>query len=353
MRTFTIGSTTITDDSDAYVIAEIGHNHGGSLDKAEELFRRAAEAGATAAKLQKRDNRSLFTKHMYDQPYTGSNSYGPTYGLHREALEFGEAEYRHLAGIAREVGIDFFSTAFDHASVDFLVDLDMPAIKLASADITNTPLLAYAAKTGRPLIMSTGGASMDDVQRACDTVLPINPNVALLQCTAIYPATPQDLNLSVIETFRTVYPELAVGYSGHDEGPELSWLAYGLGARVIEKHFTLDRASRGTDHRFSLDPQQLKELTAGLRRTRTAMGSRRKAVSALESAAVLKMGKKLVAARDLHPGDVVRPEDIAVKSPGDGLKPYQLDDVVGSVVLQELRLDDDFSFDKLQRADQP
>src|SRR6266581_7875686 len=156
MRQMTIGTRRIGDDTGAYVIAEIGHNHEGSLAKAEELLRRAAAAGADAAKLQKRDNKTLFTKAMYDQPYEGRNSYGPTYGTHREALEFGRREYLRLAGLAAELGIDFFSTAFDLPSVDFLMELDLPAIKIASADVTNTPLLRYAASTGRALIVSTG-----------------------------------------------------------------------------------------------------------------------------------------------------------------------------------------------------
>ncbi len=166
-RELTIAGRTISDDTDAYVIAEIGHNHGGDLREAEELLRKAAEAGAHAAKLQKRDNKALFTAKMYNEPYTGRNSFGPTYGTHREALEFGWREYTHLAPLAAELGIDFISTAFDFPSVDFLVELDVPAIKMASADLTNTPLLTYAATTGKPLIVSTGGADMDEVRHAC------------------------------------------------------------------------------------------------------------------------------------------------------------------------------------------
>jgi len=212
-REMTIAGRTINDDSEPYVIAEIGHNHEGDLGKAEELIRLAAQSGASAAKLQKRDNKSLFTRAAFEQPYPGRNSYGPTYGAHREALEFGEAEYRHLTAVAADVGIDFISTAFDFASVDFLCDMDIPAIKVASADLTNTPLLTYAARTGKPLIVSTGAAEMDDVHRAVDTILPINENLAVLQCTAVYPAAPADLNLAVIGTFRREFPNVVIGFS--------------------------------------------------------------------------------------------------------------------------------------------
>jgi sialic acid synthase len=342
-RELTISGSTITDETDAYVIAEIGHNHEGDLSKAERLFREAATAGASAAKLQKRDNKSLFTRSMYNEPYTGRNSYGPTYGQHREALEFGRAEYTHLASLASELSIDFISTAFDFASVDFVADLDLAAIKIASADITNTPLLSYAAKAGKPLIVSTGGADMSDVRRACDAILPLNENVALLQCSSIYPAGPQDLNLSVISTYRDTFPGLVVGFSGHDDGPELSWVAYTLGARVIEKHFTLDRTRPGSDHHFSLEPPGFADLISGLQRTRAALGSPDKRPLPAEGAAIKKMGKKLVAARDLPAGHLVTEDDVAIKSPGDGLRPYLLHQVIGRRLRRPLAADDGFS----------
>lgn len=345
VRKITIADHIISDDTDAYVIAEIGHNHEGDMGKAKELVERAAAAGASAAKLQKRDNRSLFTATMYNQPYTGRNSYGPTYGTHREALEFGREEYTELAGVAAAAGIDFISTAFDFASVDFLADLDVPAIKMASADLTNTPLLAYAAKTGKPLIISTGGANMDDVCRAVDTILPINPDLAVLQCTAVYPARPAELHLAVIETFRREFPGVVVGFSGHDDGPELSMIAYTLGARVIEKHFTMDRTRPGSDHHFSLEPEQLDRLVSGLRQTRKALGRPEKRAMPSEESALRKMGKKLVAARDLPAGHVLSERDMAIKSPGDGLRPYLIGELVGRVLTRPLAADADLALD--------
>jgi sialic acid synthase len=351
MRELEITGRRVADDTPAYVVAEVGHNHEGSLEKAEHLLREAAAAGADAVKLQKRDNRSLFTKAMFSQPYESRNSYGPTYGAHREALEFGRSEYAHLIDVAAEVGITFFSTAFDMPSVDFLTDLGLSVIKIASADVTNTPLLGYAAQTGKTLIVSTGGADMDEVRRACDTILPVNPHLALLQCTAIYPATPGDLNLSVIGTYRSEYPDVVIGYSGHDLGPELSCIAYALGARVIEKHFTLDHSRPGSDHHFSLDPAQLAEMTASLHRTQQAIGSPVKVRSALEAQAIRKMGKKLVAARDLPAGYVLSEEDIAFKSPGDGMKPYRLAEVLGRRTMVPLKQDDDISLSVLTDAE--
>ncbi|KXK61853.1 N-acetylneuraminate synthase [Micromonospora rosaria] len=345
MRTLTIGDREISDTTDAYVIAEIGHNHEGDLATAEKLVRAAARAGATAAKLQKRDNRNLYVPSMYDMPYPGVNSYGATYGEHRTALELGLEEYTHLAKVAAAVGIDFIATAFDAASVDFLAQVGVPAIKIASADLTNTPLLAYAAKVGVPLIVSTGAADLADVVRAVETIVPINANLALLQCTAIYPAVPAELHLAVITTLRETFPDLVIGFSGHDTGTAASTIAYALGARVVEKHFTLDRRGPGSDQHFSLEPPDLERLVRDLRVTRESLGTGEKRRLPAELPALHKMGKKLVAARDLPAGHLLTGADIAIKSPGDGLPPYLLGDLVGRRVRAPMAADESFRSD--------
>jgi N-acetylneuraminate synthase/sialic acid synthase len=340
-----VGPDTITDDSDCYVIAEIGHNHQGDIEKAKQLFREAKAAGASAVKLQKRDNRSLYTREMYDKPYENENSFGPTYGAHREALEFGWDEYRELQVCANELGVTFFATAFDLPSADFLAALDMPAYKIASGDVRNIPLLRHVARLQKPMIVSTGGASLEDVQRVYETVMPINPQLCLLQCTAAYPAEFAELDLRVIQTYRECFPGVVVGLSGHDNGIAMAVVAYVLGARVIEKHFTLNRAMKGTDHAFSLEPPGLRKMVRDLRRTRIAMGDGVKKVYSSEAAAVVKMGKKLVAARDLPEGSVLTEQDLAVKSPGDGLPPQEVHRVVGRVLRCALVVDQSITLD--------
>jgi N-acetylneuraminate synthase/sialic acid synthase len=346
-RQLIIGDRIISDDSDAYVIAEIGHNHQGSLKTAKELFRAAAECGVAAGKLQKRDNRSPYTREMYDKPYDNENSFGATYGEHREALEFGRTEYEELQTEAARLGIAFFSTAFDIRSADFLAQLNTPAYKIASGDLKNIPLLKHVARIGKPMIVSTGGGTMEDVQRAYDTIMPINPRLCLLQCTCGYPAEYAELDLRVIITYREMFPDVVIGYSGHDNGIAMPLAAYMLGARVIEKHFTLNRAMKGTDHRFSLEPVGMKKMIRDLQRTRMALGDGRKKVYASEAGPVLKMGKKLVAARDLPAGHVITAADIAIKSPGDGLAPYYFDEIVGMVLRSGLRADQSISLEVL------
>ncbi len=349
-RQLIIADRVISDDSDAYVIAEIGHNHQGSLKTAKELFHAAAECGVSAAKLQKRDNRTLYTRDMFDKPYDNENSFGATYGEHREALEFGKVEYEELQAEAGRLNMAFFATAFDIKSADFLAGLNSPAYKIASGDLKNTPLLKHVAKIGKPMIVSTGGGTLDDVQRAYDTVMPINPRLCLMQCTCGYPAEFAELDLRVIATYREKFPEVVIGYSGHDNGIAMPLAAYMLGARIIEKHFTLNRAMKGTDHKFSLEPVGMKKMIRDLQRVRLALGDGRKKVYASEASPALKMGKKLVAARDLPAGHVLTPADIAIKSPGDGLPPYYLDQVLGQPLARDLRAEDTITLEALRRS---
>jgi sialic acid synthase len=347
-RALRIDEFEITDDGDCYVIAEIGHNHQGSVEKARQLFDEAKACGAHAVKLQKRDNRGLYTREMYNKPYENENSYGATYGEHREYLEFGKPEYEELKAYAAEIGITFFATAFDLASADFLAELDMSAYKIASADLINTPLLRHVAEAGKPMILSTGGATLDDVRRGYETVAEVNDQVALLQCTAGYPAEWTELDLRVITTYRECFPSAVVGLSSHDSGIAMAVAGYVLGARMVEKHFTLNRALKGTDHRFSLEPVGLRKMVRDLRRTRLALGDGMKTMYPSETEPIVKMAKKLVAARNLPAGHVLRLEDVAMKSPGDGLPPYELDRVVGRTLRHPIATDSALTFELLE-----
>jgi N-acetylneuraminate synthase/sialic acid synthase len=346
-RTIEIDGVRISDDDPCWVIAEIGHNHQGDVEKCKQLFREAKAAGASAVKLQKRDNRSLFTREMFDKPYDHENSFGRTYGEHREFLEFGRGEYTELQAFARELGITFFATAFDMPSADFLAALDMPAYKIASADLRNIPLITHVATIGKPIIVSTGGGTLADVRRACDAVMPLNQQLIVLQCTSAYPVAFEELDLRVIETYRTAFPEAVVGLSAHDNGIAMAVAAYVLGARVIEKHFTLNRAMKGTDHAFSLEPVGLRKMVRDLTRVRVAIGDGVKRCYPSEVPGITKMAKKLVAARALEPGQVLGPDDVVLKSPGDGLPPYELPNVLGRVLLKHLDADEALQLDML------
>ncbi|MCW5619993.1 MAG: N-acetylneuraminate synthase family protein [Burkholderiales bacterium] len=349
-RELVIGNNLINDDSGCYVIAEIGHNHQGSLEICRDMFKAAKAAGVNAVKLQKRDNRTLFTREAFDKLYDNPNSYGSTYGEHRECLEFGWHEHVELQKYARELELDFFSTAFDIPSAEFLARLDVPAFKIASGDIKSIPLLKHVARLGKPMIISTGGATMDDVRRAYDAIMPINPKLCIMQCTAGYPPAWEELNLKVIATFREAFPDIVIGFSSHDSGIAMAVAGYMLGARVVEKHFTLNRASKGTDHAFSLEPVGMTKMVRDLKRLKVALGDGHKSVFPSEKAPVAKMGKSLVATRALSEGHVLTAADICMKSPGGGLPPYHLDGLIGCTLRRAVAEDHAFSADDVREA---
>jgi sialic acid synthase len=350
-RELTINGDKIEDGGDCYVIAEIGHNHQGDVEQCKRMFDVAKDCGVNAVKLQKRDNRALFTKAMYDSSYVHRNSYGATYGEHRERLEFGRAEYEELIRHAKQIGITFFATAFDISSADFLAELDMPAFKLASGDIANLPLLRHVAKLGKPIIISTGGATMEDVVRAYRVIMPVNPQLCILQCTSGYPAEFEELNLKVIQAYRERFPDVVVGFSSHDNGVAMALVGYVTGALVIEKHFTLNRAAKGTDHAFSLTPEGLHRMVRDLRRSHVALGDGVKRSYESEKQPLYKMQKKLVAASDLPSGHVLSTADIAIKAPNDGLPAFEYDNVLGMRLTAPLKADENISYETLERAD--
>jgi sialic acid synthase len=334
-RVFRIGNKTVTEGGPSYVIAEVGHNHQGDLEKCKALFKAAADAGADAVKIQKRDNRALFTREMYDSSYDSENAYAPTYGTHREFLEFNRDQYRELKTYCDGLGILFFSTAFDAPSADFLAELDMPAYKIASGDLVNVPLLKKVAAIGKPMIVSTGGGTLDDAKRAYDAIMPINRNLCIMQCTSGYPPPHEELNLKVIETYREAFPDIVIGFSSHDSGVAMPLVGYMLGSRIFEKHFTLNRTWKGTDQAFSLEPAGLRRVVRDLERARIALGDGVKKPYASETGPLNKMVKRVVLARDLHEGAVLTEADldyripVASKITREALLPYQGEQLVG------------------------
>ncbi len=328
-KKITFGRSIISEDGPCYVIAEIGHNHQGNLDIALNMIKVAAGYGVQAVKFQKRDNKTLYTKAFYNKPYDNENSYGNTYGEHREYLEFGRNEYVELKKCAEENGVEFMATAFDIKSVDFLEELGITSYKIASGDVTTTPLLKYIAKLGKPMFVSTGAATLEEVQLAYETILNYNDKLCLMHCTAGYPTDYPLLNLKVIETFKREFPEAIIGYSGHDNGILAPIIAYMLGARVVEKHFTLNHSWKGTDHKFSLEPEGLRKLVRDLRRVDISMGKGEKVLMDFEKDARLKMGKGIYSSKPLKAGTTITWEDICFKSPANGTPPYLVDKIIG------------------------
>jgi N-acetylneuraminate synthase/sialic acid synthase len=350
MRQLIIGDRIITDDSDPFIIAEIGSNHCGDFELAKQMIVKAAECGADAVKFQKRDNETMFTKIMLQMPYNNDFSVAPTYGEHRQKLDwFGEKEFKELQELAEKHGILMFATPFEEKSADFLRKLNMPLYKIASCDVTNIPLIKYVAEFGKPILISIGGAQEKDIDRVYQTINKFHDNFAFLHCVATYPNRDEDLNLAYIGRLRERYPDIMIGFSSHHSGLDPVKEAYFLGARIFEVHFTLNRGFRGTDHGFSLEPNGLAKLCEDLRRIKKRLGKPERIILEDERKGFChKMGKAIHIARPIHKGKEIEPEDIIIKAPADGLPPYEEEKVIGKIAISDLSTADTLTWEDLK-----
>ncbi|MDX9701588.1 MAG: N-acetylneuraminate synthase family protein [Candidatus Auribacterota bacterium] len=348
MKDIKIGKRVISETGDCFMIAEIGHNHQGDLQKALEMIEVAAQCGADAVKFQKRDNKALYTSEQYNAPYENENSFGSTYGEHREFLEFGWDEYVQLKKCAEENNVEFMCTPFDFQSVEFLEKLGVSSYKLASADITNTPLINYVASFKKPVFISTGACTMEEIAMAYETVLKHTDKLVLFHCVSAYPPEYENLNLRIIMTLKREFPKAIIGYSGHDNGILAPVIAAMLGARVFEKHFTINHSWKGTDHKFSLEPTGLRKQIRNLRRIGLSLGTGTKVLNEYELAARIKMGKSLYSSRALERGQILSCEDIVIKSPGKGVPPYKLDDFLGKKLLCDMPAETLLSYEHIE-----
>jgi len=330
----------ITRESPPFVIAEIGNNHQGELATAIEMVKTAKLCGADAVKFQKRHNKSLYTKALYDQVYDNPDSFGVTYGAHREAIELDEAEFIELKKYCEDIGIEFMCTAFDFKSVDFLESIGISSFKIASGDLHSLHFLEHVAKFGKPMFVSTGAATLEDVHRAYDTIKQHNDQICIMQCTATYPADYHMLNLNVIKTYLKEFPDAVVGYSGHDWGILAPSVARILGATVFEKHFTLNRALKGTDHKFSLEPPGLQKVVRDLKRVDMALGTHAKTVHDSEKNVKRKMGKSIYYAKNLKAGAIITKDNITIKCPFDGISASEFKHFIGKKLLVDVKEDD-------------
>ena len=345
MREIILQNKKINSENSTFIIAEIGNNHQGSLKLAYNLVDQAVKSGVDAVKFQKRDNRSLFTDKMYQSDYASDNSFAPTYGAHRDKLELSKENFAKLKKYCDDKKIIFFATPFDMLSLKFLEEIKCPFYKVASADHMNVFFLREISKLNKPIILSTGGGTFETIELAHRTINEHHNLLAILQCTAAYPCKPEEMNLNVITSFMKKYPNNVIGLSDHQNGISMALVAFTLGARIIEKHFTLDRTMKGTDHKFSLEPQGLSKLVRDIRRAELALGSSKKEIIESEINPIKKMGKKLVASKSLKKGSIIKSEDIALKSPQDGLKASFFDNLIGKKLIKNLNKDEDFKLD--------
>ncbi len=331
-----------------YIIAEAGVNHDGQLDKALRLVDIAADAGADAVKFQTFSAARLVTasapKAAYQQRTTEANE-SQLEMLSR--LELSDDAHRVLQRRAHERGIAFISTPFDEQACDFLETLDLPLYKIPSGELTNIPFLRHVAGKKRPMILSTGMASLGEVERALDVVRDAGcEDVTVLHCTSSYPAAMADVNLRAMQSMASTFG-VRVGYSDHTLGIEVSTAAVALGARVIEKHFTVDKTSAGPDHAASLEPAELAALIRAIRNIQAALGDGVKRQRPVEKELARVARKSIVAAKDLAIGDVVSADDVVMRRPGNGLSSEHLEAVIGRRVGTPLSVGDLLTFSVL------
>jgi len=270
-------SKFIGNDQTPFIIAEIGNNHNGNFELALELIKKAKECGVDAVKFQVKDIESSFSKELLDRPYENENSFGRTYREHKEALEFSKVELTKIYDYAKELEIICFSTPFDIKSVKLLEDLNNPIYKISSFHVTDLGLIEEICKTRKPIIMSSGMSTIDELDQAVNLIKKYTEDFVLLHCVSSYPTDDADLNFNVIPTLKNRY-NCIVGYSGHERGTVLCTSTILLGSRVIERHFTLDRYMKGPDHASSLESEGMSLVVKRAKRTFSALGTSDKRV---------------------------------------------------------------------------
>ncbi len=329
-----------------FIVAEVGNNHQGDMDQARRMVEEAAKAGVQAVKFQKRHMESLLTRAGREAPYTGANSFGPTYGEHRMALELSAVQMAELKDLAESLGLVFFVSAWDEVSLEEMFSLGLELIKICSADVVNVPLVRRVAESGLPVIMSTGMSSLEEVDTAVSIIRARHDNLVLLHCNSSYPCAEEQIGLPVMETLRERYG-LSVGYSGHERGLAPSVAAVALGACVIERHFTLDKGQVGTDHKASLEPAELAELVRMVREVEACMIQKGKKVFPEEQAAAKKLRKCMVFSRDLPAGHILTKADLTTRSPLDGISPVHWDEVLGAALVRSVKHEEPLQWEYL------
>jgi N,N'-diacetyllegionaminate synthase len=336
MTRFLIGERLIGAEAACFVIAEAGVNHNGNVQKAFELIDVAAASGADAVKFQ------TFRPELLASPGAGKAAYqkettdageSQLAMLQRLALSFDE--FARIKTYCEQKDVLFLSTPFDYQSADFLDQLGMAAFKIPSGELTNLPFLAHIAAKRKPMILSTGMGTLEEVGQAVKTLEKAGaPGFAILHCVSNYPAAAADANLRAMQTLAQF--GRPVGYSDHTMGIEVALASVALGATVLEKHFTLDRNMEGPDHRCSLEPGELMALVRGVQMVQSALGSGRKERAAAENDTAMVARRSLFLRNAVAQGAVLRAEDLEALRPGDGISPARFDDIVGRKALHAL-----------------
>jgi N-acetylneuraminate synthase len=340
MPVLNINGRLVGDGQPTYIIAEIGVNHNGFLDLALKLIDVAVDAEADAVKFQKRNLKALYPRKYLENANAGEKTLRYLLPILQQ-VELANDDFHTIVEYCKERNITFLCSAFDMESADFLERLGIPAYKVASADMTNLPLLEHLVKKGKPLIISTGMSHMHEVEVTVNFLKERKAEFALLHCNSTYPAAFEDINLRFMEQLRRF--EVPVGYSGHERGIAVSTVAASLGACIIERHLTIDRTMDGPDHAASLEPQGFNKMVRDIRQVAIAMGTgEEKYISRGEILNREVLAKSLVATRRIQAGDKITPEMVTTKGPALGVSPQHYSELVGRVANRTIEEDEPF-----------
>ena len=342
---FKIENKKIGNQEPCYIIAEIGINHNGKLDLAKQLIDAAVSAGANAVKFQKRFLNQLYKNELLNDPNLESQGFEILVGVLKE-VEFGEDEYRQIIEYCKEKNITFLCTPWDAESVDFLEKFNVPAYKIASADITNFPLLKYVCSKNKPMIISSGMSEMNEIEKTVEFLKNQQANFILLHCNSTYPSPIDLLNLELIPVLSEKF-QVPIGYSGHEPDIIPTLTASNLGAVLVERHVTLDRTMEGIDQSASLEPQEFSTLVKYIRDSEKAKGKPIKRMTRGEILQREVLGKSLVCKTDIQKNEEFSEENIDVKGPAKGLSPQYYYDLLGKKSKRQIKKGDYIQTDDL------
>jgi len=335
--------------SKVFIVAEAGVNHNGRFDFACQLIDAAQNAGVDAIKFQTFKAEKFISRFAnkveYQKKSTDSNN--SQLDMVRK-LELSFEDFVELKKYCNKKGIMFLSTPFDRESIDFLYNL-IDIYKIPSGEIINHPYLKHVASKNKPIIMSTGMANLGEVENAINTIMTINSDakISLLHCTTNYPAAYEEVNLKAMQTLLAAF-KLPVGYSDHTLGMEVPIAAVAMGAKIIEKHFTLDKKLPGPDHKASLEPNELKEMVKAIRNIEKALGDGIKKPTKNEFEIMKVVRRSLIATRDIRVGEVIKESDITIKRPGTGILPKFKEIVIGMKLINDINQDEPLIWDNFK-----
>ena len=345
MTTITIGKKKVGEKHPVFIIAEVGSNHNKDLKQAKKLIEIAAEAEADAVKFQTYSSETLYSKKTPNPDYLEGKMEQKTVWDLIKDIEIPREWHGELADFSRAHDLIFLSTPFDYQAIEELEAVNVLAYKIASFEIVDLPLLKEIAKTKKPIILSTGMASLGDIEDAVKAIKETADNdIALLHCSIGYPPAFNNLNLNVIKTLKQAF-QVPIGYSDHTMSIVIPSVCVALGACIIEKHYTLDRTLKGPDHKFSLEPGELKAMIKNIRSTEAALGSPKKYMVEAEQNLYLLARRSIIAKRKIPKGKIIERNDLIIKRPGYGIPPKFLDLVIGRIARKDIYEDDIITWD--------